>query len=278
MALRLKKVSYTYGEGTPFAQRALDEVDLSVEPGTLTLLVGATGSGKSTLLRVACGLMPPQSGSVELDGRVVTHAETGKDGIGVVFQSPEAQLFAETVIADVAFGPRNQGLDEDEALVTAAEAMRRVGLDPDVFGERSPFSLSGGEARRAALAGVLALGSSYLLLDEPTAGLDASGRSAVMGIVEELRHSTGIVVATHDIEEFLPHADQVLILESGRAVACLPAEEVVSDPYPLEDAGLSIPDILAVQAAARDAGLDIPGFTLEPMTAARMVAEAGGWA
>ncbi|MDH4140324.1 MAG: ATP-binding cassette domain-containing protein, partial [Coriobacteriia bacterium] len=239
MALELTGVSYTYAEGTPFAQTALADVDLWLEPGNaLTLVAGPTGSGKSTLLRIAAGLMAPQTGSVKLEGETVTGVVAGmKGGVGLVFQSPETQLFAETILADVAFGPRNQGASAEEAEEAARGAMLAVGLDPVQFGTRSPFTLSGGEARRAALAGVLALRPRYLLLDEPLAGLDAAGRATVVAAIERMRQDTGIAIVSHDIEDVLALADRALVLCEGRSAFFGAAGDLVQDPGVLEEAG-----------------------------------------
>ncbi|MBE0417074.1 MAG: ATP-binding cassette domain-containing protein [Coriobacteriia bacterium] len=275
MSLALTGVSYTYAAGTSFATRALVSVDVAFGPGEVVLVLGATGSGKSTLLRVAAGLLAPDAGSVTLDGRLVDGPlAVVRPGVGFVFQSPEMQLFAETVEVDVAFGPRNQGLSEDEARIEALRALAAVGLDAEEFGTRSPFSLSGGEARRAAIAGVLAMTPGYLLLDEPTAGLDLSGREAVQAIVVAARTRAGVVVVTHDAEEFLGVADRVILLSEGRVIFDGPADELVQSPERFAEAGLRAPEILRAQMLARDAGLALPRFALDPLAAAALIAGA----
>jgi energy-coupling factor transport system ATP-binding protein len=275
VSLALSGVGYTYAADTAFAARALVGVDVAFEPGEVVLVLGATGSGKSTLLRVAAGLLAQQSGSVTLDGRPVDGPlAVVEPGVGFVFQFPEMQLFAETVEADVAFGPRNQGLSDDEARVSALSALRAVGLEAEEFGSRSPFSLSGGEARRAAIAGVLAMSPGYLLLDEPTAGLDLAGREAVRGIVEAARRTAGVVVVTHDSEEFLGIADRVVLLSGGRVAFDGAAEALVQSPERFAEAGLKPPEILRVQMLARDAGLPLARFALDPVEAAALIAEA----
>ncbi len=269
MALILQGVGYTYASGMAFAQEALSGVDLVLSPGRLTLVLGPTGSGKSTLLRIAAGLIAPGTGAVTLDGAAVRSSEArSAGGVGLVFQSPESQLFADTVLDDVAFGPRNQGLDSRSALNVASSALVSVGLDPDTFGGRSPFTLSGGEARRAALAGVLAMRPSYLLLDEPTSGLDAAGRTSVMQAIEAIRSTTALAIVTHDAEEFLTSAESVLILDGGRPAFSGPTASLVADPAPLARAGLRAPDVLRAQLLARDAGAILPELTLDPVRCA----------
>ena len=275
MSLTLDDVGYEYAAGTAFAERALDAVSMSVKPGELVLVLGATGSGKSTLMRIAAGLLEGFDGRATLDGEPLDRS-TARGRVGLVFQDAESSLFAETVAADVAFGPRNMGSSEVEAAEAAASALARVGLPAEEFGDRSPFSLSGGEARRAAIAGVLAFGPRYLLLDEPTAGLDARGRSAVGTIVSEARAHAGVVVVSHTAEEFLGAADRVLILEGGRALYSGPAAQLVADPAPFSAAGLLAPDILRVQLLARERGLKLPSLTLDPIEAAESLARALG--
>jgi energy-coupling factor transport system ATP-binding protein len=200
------------------AFRALESVSLTIEPGELVLVLGPTGSGKTSLLRAAAGLLPPTAGSVELDGEPATGTGSVRGSVAMVFQRPEAQFFALSVEEDCAFGPKNLGRSHDEARSDARDALARVGLDPELFGAREPWTLSGGEARRAALAGVLAMRPRYLLLDEPTAGLDAVGREAVLAVVESVRESAGVLVVTHDPDGLIERADGVLVLSEGRAV------------------------------------------------------------
>ncbi|MHB9003177.1 MAG: ATP-binding cassette domain-containing protein [Coriobacteriia bacterium] len=275
MALVLDHVTHTYGAGTAFAVRALASTDLVVGAGEMAVVLGPTGSGKSTLLRMAAGLLAPTSGRVSIDdcppGESVSSAGAS---VGLVFQSPESQLFAETVVEDVAFGPMNLGLDRAAAHQRALETLAEVGLDPAEFAERSPFQLSGGEARRVALAGVLAMRPAYLLLDEPTAGLDRPGREAVVTAIEAARTHAGILVVTHDAEEFLGRADTALVLSDGEVSYCGAARALIDDPTPLVTAGLKEPEVLRVLLAGRQAGLELPELSIDPYQAARLLVQA----
>ena len=276
MGLTLRGVGFVYGAGTRYARRALGGVDLEVDAGDLVVVLGPTGSGKSTLLRVAAGVAEPTEGRIEIAGtRVDGPAAPERDRrIGLVFQNPETQLFAETVADDVAFGPRNLGVPNPES--AAADALALVGLDPAVFGRRSPFTLSGGEARRVALAGVLAMDPAYLLLDEPTAGLDTAGRRAVLDAVRAARDRAGVVVVTHDAEELLGEADRVVILADGEVVHSGPSADVVADPRPFAASGLLAPDVLRAQLLVADRGASMPPFALDVAVAAAALDAATG--
>jgi energy-coupling factor transport system ATP-binding protein len=276
--LALRDISFTYAPRTPYAQPALHGVSLQVARGSLTLVVGASGSGKSTLLRVASGLVPPTGGGAEIEGAPLAPA-SARGRVALLFQNPESQLFAETVLRDVAFGPRNLGHDEPGAEQAAREALEMVCLSPGEYAERSPFALSGGEARRVALAGVLAMRPDYLLLDEPTAGLDARGRAAVRAIVASMRTRAGVVIVTHDPEEFLAEADRVVVLADGREAFSGSTADLLHDPAVLDGAGLALPPLLAVQAEARRRGCLAPvgaPTSLDPREVADMLLAARG--
>lgn len=270
MSLAVEDVRFEYSPSTAMAVPALEGVSLRLDPGELVVVVGATGSGKSTLLRLCAGLLTPGAGSVTVDGR-----PAGTRGaVGIVFQNPETQFFAETVRADVAFGPRNLGVEDPDT--AADESLAAVGLDPASFGPRSPFTLSGGEARRAAIAGVLAMRTPYLLLDEPTAGLDPRGRAAVLGALRQARQRAGLLVVTHDADEFLGEADRVLGLTDGREAFCGPPAELLAEPQLWERAGLALPPVVRVQLLARARGLALDTLTLDPIAAARALVSARG--
>ncbi len=277
MALTLDGVSYSYAAGTSLAQPAVDGVSLSVEVGELLVVLGPSGSGKTTVLRLAAGLLEPTAGTVMVDGREAKDRDRGGERVvvGLAFQRPETQFFAATVEADVAFGPRNLGMEPNAAIEAARLAMETVGLDPAAFGERTPFNLSGGEARRAALAGVLAMSPRYLLLDEPTCGLDVSGRRAVGAAIGRVRDSTGVIVVTHDAEEFLDVAERVMLLLDGRTVFEGGVDALLSGARRLEDEGLWTPpeSVRAQTLAARgDRSVGAPVLDIE--SAARRLAGA----
>jgi len=268
VALVADTVSYSYAAHTSFTTAALAGVSVRVEVGEVVLVVGATGSGKSTLLRLLAGLLEPAAGTVSVDGQPAS----ARAGIGLVFQNPEMQFFAETVAADVAFGPKNLGLPEPETV--AGRALRSVGLDPEAFGGRSPFGLSGGESRRVAIAGVLAMEPRYVLLDEPTAGLDLRGREAVLGALEAVCERSGVLVVTHDPEQFLALADRVVVLQAG-AVAFAGDVRAFMEHLGAGGAdGLRPPEFVRVSLLLRERGLDIRVLELEPIAAARAVASA----
>jgi energy-coupling factor transport system ATP-binding protein len=274
MALRTAGLEYVYSRGTAWAQPALTQVDVSIERGEVVLIAGSTGSGKSTLLRLLAGLLEPTAGAIELDGAPLT-TSAARGVVGLLFQDAEAQLFAETVLDDVAFGPRNLGFAESEVAASANQALIEAGLDPEQFGGRSPFALSGGEARRAALAGILAMRPSYLLLDEPTAALDASGREAVLSAVKRLRERAGVLVVSHDLEEFLGIADRVLVLHEGAVSFWGATDELLASPEAFARAGLTVPPVLQTMHEAAARGLAVIP-TLDPHVAAESLLAAWG--
>lgn len=235
MGITLQKVSYSYQEGTPFEGPALFGVDLTIEDGSYTALIGHTGSGKSTVLQLLNGLIKPIKGQVTIDGFTITPDSDDKDikkirqKVGLVFQFAESQLFDETVLKDVAFGPKNFGVSQEEAERIAKEKLKVVGISEDLF-ERSPFELSGGQMRRVAIAGILAMEPKVLVLDEPTAGLDPAGRKELMTLFKRL-HQEGmtIVLVTHLMDDVADFADTVYVLKSGRVISYGSPQKVFQD-------------------------------------------------
>ena len=224
MGIILDNVSYTYQEGTPFASAALSDVSLTIEDGSYTAIIGHTGSGKSTILQLLNGLLVPTEGSVRVFDTLITPTSVNKEirqirkQVGLVFQFAENQIFEETVLKDVAFGPQNFGVSVEGAKAIAREKLALVGIDESLF-ERSPFELSGGQMRRVAIAGILAMEPKILVLDEPTAGLDPIGRKELMNLFKKL-HQDGItiVLVTHLMDDVAEFADQVYVMEKGKLV------------------------------------------------------------
>ncbi len=224
MPLNLQNVTFTYMKGTPFEKTALHDVSLQIEKGEFVAVIGHTGSGKSTLVQHLSGLLHPDKGSVTVDGVNLNAknaaAKKARNSVGMVFQYPEHQIFAETVYEDIAFGPRNKGLGPDETDRAVRDAMAFVGLDFDSFAKRSPFRLSGGQMRRVAIAGVIAMEPDYLILDEPSAGLDPRSRDAVFKEVMALYKKRGIAVilVTHNMEEAACYASRLLVISGGQVI------------------------------------------------------------
>ena len=249
MGIILDNVSYTYQEGTPFASVALSDVSLSIEDGSYTAIIGHTGSGKSTILQLLNGLLVPTEGSVRVFDTLITSTSVNKQirqirkQVGLVFQFAENQIFEETVLKDVAFGPQNFGVSVEEAEAIAREKLALVGIDESLF-ERSPFELSGGQMRRVAIAGILAMEPSILVLDEPTAGLDPIGRKELMTLFKKL-HQDGItiVLVTHLMDDVAEFADQVYVMEKGKMVKSGVPSLVFQNVEFMEKIQLGVPKI-----------------------------------
>ena len=262
MPIQIQQLSHTYLPGSALAYPALTNIDFSIEDGEFLGIIGHTGSGKSTLIQHFNGLLQPTGGSVLVDGLDTREKKLRKkirSLVGMVFQYPEYQLFEETVLKDVSFGPRNMGMAETEIPERVAETLRRVGLDPGEFSEKSPFELSGGEKRRAALAGILAMRPKYLVLDEPMAGLDPRGRREILSLIESLRrdYGTGIVMVSHSMDDVAMYADRIAVLDQGSLYLVGTPEEVFSHGTELLDMGLNLPQATQLVRALRASGVAI---------------------
>ncbi len=261
MGIALENVSFTYQEGTPLASTALSDVSLTIEDGSYTALIGHTGSGKSTILQLLNGLLVPSQGSVRVFDTLITSTSKNKDirrirkQVGLVFQFAENQIFEETVLKDVAFGPQNFGVSEEDAEQIAREKLLLVGIDESLF-NRSPFELSGGQMRRVAIAGILAMEPAILVLDEPTAGLDPLGRKELMNLFKKL-HQSGmtIVLVTHLMDDVAEYANQVYVMEKGRLVKGGKPSDVFQDVVFMEEVQLGVPKITAFCKRLADRGV-----------------------
>ena len=261
MGIILDNVSYTYQEGTPFASAALSDVSLSIEDGSYTAIIGHTGSGKSTILQLLNGLLVPTKGSVRVFDTLITSTSVNKQirqirkQVGLVFQFAENQIFEETVLKDVAFGPQNFGVSVEDAEAIAREKLALVGIDESLF-ERSPFELSGGQMRRVAIAGILAMEPKILVLDEPTAGLDPIGRKELMTLFKKL-HQDGItiVLVTHLMDDVAEFADQVYVMEKGKLVKSGKPSLVFQNVEFMEKIQLGVPKITRFAQRLADRGL-----------------------
>ena len=262
MPIVIDHLSHTYFDGAT-SNAALKDVCLDIREGEFLSVIGHTGCGKTTLVQHLNGLLLPTSGKVLVDGLDTADKKQRpqiRALVGMVFQYPEYQLFADTVREDVAFGPRNMKLSEDEIALRVSEAMTMVGLSMEEFAEKSPFELSGGEKRRAALAGILAMQPKYLVLDEPMAGLDPQGRQNILGMLEKLRQDTGcsIIMVSHSMEDVARHADRILVMDHGEVKYLDTPKAVFSHSDELSQMGLSLPAPCRVAALFRQKGVDAP--------------------
>lgn len=282
MSIIFREVSHTYQPGTPFEWHALDRVSLDIPDGQFWGIIGPTGSGKSTLIQHMNGLLRPTAGQVLVDSIDLSDKKADlrqvRQRVGLVFQYPEHQLFAETIYEEIAFGPRNMRLDAAEVEKRVFRAMERVGLDP-AMRERSPFGLSGGQARRVALAGVLAMEPRTLILDEPTAGLDPRGREELLALIRSFPGmGMTVVLVSHSMDDVALNADQVLVMHKGKVYMQGTPSELFSRRAELEAIGLGVPAAVQVMDLLRERGWSLPQgvVTIDEAVAAIKAALGGG--
>ena len=270
MPIQVEHLTHTYMTDSPFAATALEDVSLTIEDGELIGLLGHTGSGKTTLVQHLNGLLKPTSGKVVVDGLDITEKDVSllevRRRVGLVFQYPEYQLFEETVAKDVAFGPKNLGLSEQEVDERVRYALQEVGLVYDEIAERSPFELSGGQMRRVAIAGVLAMRPKTLILDEPTAGLDPAGRRSILGMIRELHAAGGltVVMVSHNMDDISSLATRLVVMSRGRMVLTGTPREVFQHRELLESVGLGIPQAAELTQRLIAEGYPLPADLYTP--------------
>lgn len=263
MHIEVKNLTHVYSEGMPFETIALEDVNFTIDSGEFTCFIGHTGSGKSTLIQHINGLLKPNEGFVLVDGKDIrgkaANIKEMRRKIGLVFQYPEYQLFEESVLKDVCFGPKNLGFSEEEAQVAAVKALKLVGIDPVLMGERSPFSLSGGEKRRVAIAGVLAMQPEVLILDEPTAGLDPKGHKDILKMIEDIQQDRQltIILISHNMDDVARLANHVIVMSQGRIAMDGTPEEIFSKGEELRALGLSLPSATHLMQSLKEKGFDI---------------------
>ena len=284
MSIKLSNIYHTYSKGTPFERLALDGVSVAINKGEIVAIIGHTGSGKSTLVQHLNGLLKPDKGTATIDDIDITakgvQAKNARQHVGMVFQYPEHQIFAETVFEDIAFGPRNKGFSEEDVAKAVREAMAFVGLDYDTFAERSPFQLSGGQMRRVAIAGVVAMNPDYLVLDEPSAGLDPRSRNAVFKEIMALNKSRGIaiVLVTHSMEEAVKYANRMLVINAGKVLFDgEPAVIFKEHGDELVRVGVDVPQVYKLADLLRQRGVAVPEGIKDEMALVRAIKEAKGW-
>lgn len=264
MSIRIEQLNHIYSPNTPFEVQALRDINLEIQSGEFVGLIGHTGSGKSTLIQHLNALIKPSSGTIVIEETNITEKGVKlrdvRRKVGLVFQYPEYQLFEETVKKDVAYGPKNLGLSESEVNERVDEALRLVGLDPEVVGERSPFDLSGGQRRRVAIAGVLAMKPRILILDEPTAGLDPHGRDEILGQIKSLHEKDDkltLILVSHSMEDVAKLVDRLVVLYKGAVEMQGSPREVFRQAERLREIGLGIPQVTELMGRLREKGFAI---------------------
>lgn len=279
MSITLTSVTHTYMTGTPFERTAIKDVSFSIEQGEFVAIIGHTGSGKSTLVQHLNGLLAPTAGQVTVDGIDINTKKSesiaARRNVGMVFQYPEYQLFEETIAADIAFGPRNFGLSDEEVDARVREAMDFADLDYDQYAERSPFQLSGGQMRRVAIAGVIALKPRYLILDEPAAGLDPIGKRVIFDKIKRLHESgTTVILVSHNMDDVAKMADRIFVMHQGVLAASGTPQEIFAQRELLKDAGLDVPPVTETLRCLKQHGFAIDDTILDIDEAAKSVLQA----
>ena len=284
MSIQVDHISYTYMTHTSLEKKALDDVSFTLEKGEFVALIGHTGSGKSTLAEHLNGLLHPMAGKVLVDGvdlaAKTAEAKAARNRVGMVFQYPEHQLFAETIYEDVAFGPRNQGKSELEVEEVVRSAMEFVDLDFDTFAQRSPFQLSGGQMRRVAIAGVVAMEPDYLIMDEPSAGLDPISRDSIFSQLQKIfeKRKMGVLLITHSMEEAAQYASRLLVMSDSRLQLDGPARDLFThEREKLEALSVDVPESVKLAEELRNQGLPIEGTPLTKEELIRAIDRAKGW-
>lgn len=263
MSIKVQNLKYIYMPGTPFESTALDDVSIEIADGEFIGLIGHTGSGKSTLVQHLNGLLKPKSGKIYVDDVEITakgvSLKTVRQKVGLVFQYPEHQLFEETIYKDVAFGPRNLGISEESIDTKVKQALDMVGLDYEESKIKSPFDLSGGQRRRVAIAGVLAMDPKVLILDEPTAGLDPRGRDAILNEIKMLhdKYKKTIILVSHSMEDIAKLVDRIIVMSEGKCILTGTPREIFKEADTLEKVGLGIPQVTALARRLKEKGIDI---------------------
>ena len=263
MIIDIRNVNYIYNPNTPFEKKALNNINIQIDEGEFIGLIGHTGSGKSTLVQNLNGLIKPTSGDIIVDGINLTQKNANlkevRQKVGLVFQYPEHQLFEETIYSDIAFGPKNLGLKDEEVDLRVKSAMENVGLDFESLKDRSPFELSGGQKRRVAIAGVLAMKPEVLVLDEPTAGLDPKGRDEILGQIQKLHKTLGITVilVSHSMEDIAKLVDRIIVMHRGKIALDGSPKNVFEHVEELEKMGLAAPKIMYIMKALKSKGLKV---------------------
>ena len=271
MSIKIENLTYVYMPKTPFEKKALDNVSLEIEDGEFLAVIGHTGSGKSTLIQHLNGLLKPASGKIYVDGTDITDKDTKlvdiRKKVGLVFQYPEYQLFEETIAKDIAYGPTNLGLNEDEILRRVKKSMKMVGLDYDEYKDISPFELSGGQKRRVAIAGVIAMEPNVLILDEPTAGLDPAGRDDILEQIKFLheKYNMTIILVSHSMEDVGKLAEKIIVMNDGHIELQGKPKEVFREIDTLERIGLAVPQVTYLMRALKRKGFNVSEdiFTVE---------------